>query len=242
MKTAYIIAKRDFKSFFGTPLGWIAACIFFLVSGIVFFIVVELLLARGQAMDPASDILGQLVGFLNYINIFIIPAFTMKIMSDDWNHGTYRLQAAAPVSNGSIVFGKFLGIFFYFSVISLFLLIYPLFTIIFTEVDYKVFLSGWLALILNSASIISIGLFISSFTKSPVLSYLGSTFFIMLFLFSSYIPSMPMWYKQSVNLLDLGTDLTRGVVKTNSLAIYCAIIFVFLILSRFVLETRKWRF
>jgi ABC-2 type transport system permease protein len=241
MSVTLSIASRDFKGFFGTPLGWIAACIFFLVSGIVFFIVVQLLLVRGQAMDPASDILGQIIGFLNYINIFVIPAFTMRVMSEEFGNGTYRLQASAPISTWEIVAGKFLGILFYFGILGFFLLLYPLFTIIFTQIDLKILLSGWIGLMLNTASIVAISLFISSLTKNPVLSYLGSSFSIILFIFSSYMPGVPAWYKQSVNLLDLGTDLTRGLVKTNSLAIYFAIIFVFLFLSRFVLESRKWR-
>ena len=39
MSATLSIAQRDFKGFFGTPLGWIAACIIFLISGVVFFIV-----------------------------------------------------------------------------------------------------------------------------------------------------------------------------------------------------------
>src|SRR6187402_1432773 len=132
MSATLAIANRDFKSFFGTPLGWIAACILFLVSGIVFFIIVNLLLMRGQAMDPAADIFGQILSFLNYLNIFIVPAFTMRAMSEEFSNGTYRLLAAAPISSWNIVLGKFFGILFYFGVLGLLLLIYPLFTIIFT--------------------------------------------------------------------------------------------------------------
>lgn len=241
MSVTLSIANRDFKGFFGTPLGWIAACILFLVSGVVFFIVVQLLLIRGQAVDPASDILGQIIGFLNYINIFVIPAFTMRVMSEEFGTGTYRLQASAPISSWEIVGGKFLGIMFYFGVLGILLLLYPLFTIIFTQIDFKVLLSGWIGLILNTATIVSISLFVASLTKNPVLSYLGSAFFIILFIFSSFIPGMPLWYKQSVNLLELGSDFTKGVVKTDSLAIYFAIVCVFLFLCRFVLESRKWR-
>lgn len=241
MSVTLSIANRDLKGFFGTPLGWIAACIFFLVSGVVFFIVVQLLLARGQAMDPASDILGQIIGFLNYINIFVIPAFTMRVISEELANGTYRLQASAPISSWQIIFGKFLGIFFYFAIIGFLLLIYPLFAVIFTEIDLKVLASGWIGLMLNTSAIVSISLFVSSLTKNPVLSYLGSSFSIILFIFSSYLPAAPNWYKQSVNLLEIGSDLTRGVVKTDALAIYFAIIFTFLFLSRFVVESRKWR-
>ncbi|KAB8028068.1 ABC transporter permease [Fluviispira multicolorata] len=242
MSVTLAIAERDFKGFFGTPLGWIVACIIFLISGIVFFIVVQMLLIRGQSIDPVADIFGQILNFLNYINIFIIPAFTMKTMSEDLGSGTYRLQASAPISTWSIVGGKFLGVMMYFAIIGILMLLYPLYTVIFTQPDFKVLLSGWLGLILNCATIISIGLFIGSFTRNPIISYLGSAFFILLFIFSGFIPGIPDWYRHSVNLLELSSDFTRGVIKTGSVATYLAIISVFLFLCRFVVESKKWRF
>jgi ABC-2 type transport system permease protein len=241
MSAALFIAQRDFKGFLGTPLGWIAACLIFLISGSAFFVVVQMLLIRGQSIDPIADIFGQILGFLYYFNIFIVPAFTMRTMSEDIANGTYRLQASAPISTWEIVAGKFLGIMFYFSVLSILMLIYPLFTYIFTDPDLKVLVIGWMGLLLNIAAIVSISLFISSFTKNGVLSYLGSVFFIILFMFSGLISGVPEWYKKNLNLLNLSLDFTSGVLKTGSLATYLAIILVFLYLCRFVVESKKWR-
>ncbi|APJ04658.1 ABC transporter permease [Silvanigrella aquatica] len=241
MSATLSIAQRDFKGFFGTPLGWIAACIIFFISGILFFLVVQYLLMRGQSIDPVADIFGQVLGFLNYINIFVVPAFTMKTMSEDLSNGTYRLQLSAPISTWEIVAGKFLGIMFYFGIITFLMLIYPLFTYIFTEPDLKVLATGWLGLVLNIGAIVSIGLFIGSLTKNPVLSYLGSSFFIFVFIMSGYLPGIPDWYKKSVNLLELSSDFSKGILKTGSLATYMAIILVFLFLCRLVMENKKWR-
>lgn len=241
MRASLAIAQRDFKGFFGTPVGWIAACIMFLVAGLLFFIVTGGLLARGQAVDPVSEILGSLTGFLNYINIFVVPIFTMRVMSEELASGTYRLQASAPISSWDIVLGKFAGIMLYFGVIGLLMLVYPAYVALFAQPDYKVMASGWLGLILNIAAIVAIGLFIGSLTKNAVISYLGSVFFIILFLFSAYITGAPEWYQRSVNLLELGNDLARGTIKTGSLAIYAAIVGIFLFLSRLVLESKRWR-
>lgn len=241
MRAALTIAQRDFRGFLGTPVGWIAACILFLVSGLLFTIVTNQLLLRGEAVDPVADIMGSLIGFLNYINIFVIPIFTMRVMSEELAQGTFRLQAGAPITSGEIVGGKFLGIMCYFAVICLLLLVYPLFVAVFAEPDFKVMGSGFLGLILNIAAIVSIGLFISSLTQNAVISYLGSVFFIILFLFSAYIKGAPEWYQRSVNILDLGNELSRGILKTSSIAIYLSIVAVFLFLSRLVVETKRWR-
>ncbi len=241
MRAALTIAQRDFRGFLGTPVGWIAACILFLVSGLLFTIVTNQLLLRGEAVDPVADIMGSIIGFLNYINIFVIPIFTMRVMSEELAQGTFRLQAGAPITSGEIVGGKFLGIMFYFAVICLLLLVYPLFVAVFAEPDFKVMGSGFLGLILNIAAIVSIGLFISSLTQNAVISYLGSVFFIILFLFSAYIKGVPEWYQRSVNILDLGNELSRGILKTSSIAIYLSIVAIFLFLSRLVVETKRWR-
>ncbi|MEY3902822.1 MAG: hypothetical protein RL189_2128 [Pseudomonadota bacterium] len=241
MRAALTIAQRDFRGFLGTPVGWIAGCILFLVSGLLFTIVTNQLLLRGEAVDPVADIMGSLIGFLNYINIFVIPIFTMRVMSEELAQGTFRLQAGAPITSGEIIGGKFLGIMFYFSAICLLLLIYPLFVTVFAEPDFKVMAAGYLGLILNIAAIVAIGLFISSLTQNAVISYLGSVFFIILFLFSAYVKGAPEWYQRSVNILDLGNELSRGILKTSSIAIYLAIVSTFLFLSRLVVETKRWR-
>ena len=85
-------------------------------------------------------------------------------------------------------------------------------------------------------------LLVTAFTKNPIISYLGSAFFILLFIFSGFFPGIPDWYRHSVNLLELSSEFTKGMIKTGSIATYIAIISVFLFLCRFVMESKKWRF
>ena len=241
MKHAIQIAMRDFKGFFGTPIGWISACIIFLISGIVFYIVVQMLLMRGQSMDPASDIFGQIIGFVNYVSIFIIPAFTMKTLSDELHTGTYRLLSSSPISFWTLTIGKFLGVYFYFGFIGFLMFIYPLYAFVFTDPDIRSLFSGWFGMMLNTGAIIAISLFISSLTKNSILSYLGSSFLIIFLIFSGYIPGIPDWYKGTANILELSQDFSKGLIKSSSLAIFAGIILTFLSLTQFVLSTKRWR-
>ena len=241
MSASLAIAQRDFKSFYGTPAGWIAACVIFVIAGLLFYIVTAGLLARGQAVDPVSEIMGSLIGFLNYINIFVVPIFTMRVMSEELSQGTYRLQASAPISSWSIVLGKYFGTMYYFIVIALLLLIYPLYVAVFSAPDYRVMASGWLGMVLNVSAIVSVGLFIGSLTKNAVISYLGTVFLLIGLLFSGYIPGAPEWFQHAVNLLEVGNEFARGVLKTSNLAVYLCVTGVFLFLSQLVLETKRWR-
>lgn len=241
MRAAFTIAQRDFKSFFGTPVGWIAACVIFLGSGLVFYIVTGNILMQGQSVDPVNEILGALVGFSNYLNIFIVPIFTMRVMSEDLATGSYRLQAVAPVTSGDVVLGKFMGVMMYFAVIAALMLVYPAFVFIFSEPDFKVMGAGWLGYLLNVAAIVSIGLFIGSLTKNAVISYLGSMSLIIALLFSGFIQGMPEGLKKVVNLLELGNEFTKGTINTASVSVFLAFVAIFLFLSRMIVENRRWR-
>lgn len=242
MGATLTIAVRDFRGFFGTAAGWVAATFVFLAAGIVFFIVTQDLLNAGQATDPVSVILGNMFGFLNYIYIFVVPVFALKAITDDFATGSYRLQAVAPVSTWEVVFGKFFGIMFYFGVLALLMLIYPLFVALFASPDWTVMLVGWGGSVLHVAALVSITLFISSLTKNSVISYLGSALFILVVLLSSYFKVLPEWYTKSVNLLEMSQQFTKGIINTQTLAVYLVVCGIFLFLTRLVLESKKWRF
>jgi ABC-2 type transport system permease protein len=242
MRASLTIATRDFKGFFGTAMGWIAAFLIFLSAGIVFFIITSQLLVARQGVDPVSDILQGLFSYLNYIYIFVVPVFTMRVMSDELGSGVFRIQASAPISSWEIVLGKFLGIMFYFATIALLMLTYPAFVFLFSEPDVKVMLTGWLGNVLHIGVLVSISLFVASLTKNSVIAYLGAAIFILLMLFSTFFPAAPEWYRRSLNLLELGSDFGKGMVKTSTLAIYMAFYGVFLFLSRLVVESKRWRF
>ncbi len=242
MKASLVIASRDFKGFFGTAMGWIAAFLIFLSAGIVFYIITSQLLLAKQGVDPVSDILQGIFSYLNYIYIFVVPVFTMRVMSDELSNGVFRIQAGAPISSWDIVLGKFLGIMFYFSVLALFMLSYPAFVFLFAEPDIKVMLTGWAGTVLHIGVLVSISLFVASLTKNSVIAYLGAALFILLMLFSTFFPMAPEWYRRSLNLLELGSDFGKGMIKTSTVAIYFAFYGVFLFLSRLVVESKRWRF
>lgn len=242
MRAALTIANRDFKSFFETAVGWIAAFLIFLSAGIVFFIISRQLLANRSGVDPVSDIIQGLFSFLNYICIFVIPVFTMRTMSDELANGTFRIQAGAPISSWDIVIGKFFGVMAYFATLALLMLVFPAFVFFFAEPDLKVMATGWLGMVMHIGVLVAISMFVASLTKNSVISYLGAAIFILLILFSTFLPIAPDWYKKSLNLLEMGSDFAKGMIKTQTLAVYLSFYGIFLFLSRLVLESKRWRF
>ena len=70
-------------------------------------------LVVSMGTKPADPSLVPVV--LSFTMVFFAPLLTMRLFAEEQREGTLELLLTAPVSDGSIVFGKFLGAWFYYS-------------------------------------------------------------------------------------------------------------------------------
>ena len=98
------ISLKEWKQFFTSLTGYIALCIFLLVTGLLLFVFPDTsILVMGYA---------TLAGFFNlapWLLIFMIPTITMRSFSDEKKQGTLELLLTKPLSIWQIVNGKFFG-------------------------------------------------------------------------------------------------------------------------------------
>lgn len=95
----YAIFKREFLSYFRTPVGYVAAAIFTFISGFTFYS----LFATG-IVSISSEIIT-----LRSLFIVIVPIITMGMFAEDRKRGTEVLYYTTPVDLFSVVLGKFLA-------------------------------------------------------------------------------------------------------------------------------------
>ena len=95
----FAIYKRELRSYFITPIGYIFCGVFLLVSGLLFY---QCTLAQ-QSMDSLN------VYFLLLICVFaiLIPLLTMKLLAEDRRSKTEQLLMTAPVSLTGMILGKY---------------------------------------------------------------------------------------------------------------------------------------
>src|SRR5262245_18518903 len=101
-RNIWIIAKREFASYFATPLATIFLVIFVALTGAFAFFVGGFF-ERGQA---------DLAAFFTYhpwLFLLLVPAIAMRLWAEERKTGTIELLMTLPISPWEAILGKFLA-------------------------------------------------------------------------------------------------------------------------------------
>lgn len=94
------VIRKEWRSYFATPIGYVFIAIFWLL-GAAFFFLYNILAATAN--------LSSLFGNLSYLFMLIVPLLTMRLFSEERKQKTDQLFYCAPVTLWSVVLGKFLA-------------------------------------------------------------------------------------------------------------------------------------
>jgi len=238
MSTTSTIFKKEFKSYFNSPIAYIFIITFLLFSGWLFFRTFFLI---GQAH------LRPLFGILPWLFLILAPAVTMRAWAEEKKLGTMEVLMTLPLRDYEAVLGKFLANFV-FIIITL-LLTFPLVatTYVLGEPDTGAIVGGYLGACLMGGAYLAIGLFVSSLTKNQIVAFIIGivTCFALLIVGEDIVlMSAPSVVISLFTYLGLGThfeSVSRGVIDSRDLIYYLSVIGFFLFLNTLALESRKWK-
>lgn len=229
------VYKREFKSYFISPIGYVCLTVF------VFF---EALFFLNMYSAGYADITSVFSGMFT-ITLFLIPILTMRLLSEEKHQKTDQALLTAPVSLWGIALGKFLAAF------SIFMLAFSptlIFQIIFSAVattDWLVFLGNLVGTALLGASLIALGMFISSLTESQIVAAVGSFAASLTILLLDTLASF-----SSVNFIIKAAsyvsfqlrynDFTQGTFDISNFLFFLSFTAVFIFLTVRVLEKKRY--
>ncbi len=236
MSQILILARKELKSYFDSPVAYVVITLFLLIAGWQF--TTSLFLAN------TAD-LRQLFGIIRFILLFFIPAVSMRLLSEEKRVGTIELLLTMPLKEWQLVMGKFLAAY---ALIAITLILTGVHYITIASVgnpDFGATLGGYLGLILMVGVYLAIGIFTSSLTQNQIIAFILA--FVIIFVF--YILDKVVFFMPHfiANLLELlSTDyhfgnLARGVIDSRDIIYYLSMMFFFLFLTSQVLESRKWK-
>jgi len=102
MRNIGIIFRRELTAYFATPLAYVFILIFLVVAA-WFAFYLGALFERGQAdLEPFFS-------FHPWLYLFLIPAISMRIWSDERRTGSLELLMTQPITLWQAVVGKFLA-------------------------------------------------------------------------------------------------------------------------------------
>lgn len=185
-----------------------------------------------------------------YIFIFLIPAISMRMFSEEKRHGTMELLLTRPIRDIDIILGKYFAglILVAFSILPTLLYYY---TIKYLgnpvgNIDSAGVAGSYLGLFLLGAVFTSIGTFSSSFTENQVTAFIIAVFlcFFLYFGFNA-ISSIGLFSGFSDTVDQLGilyhyNSMSKGLIDTRDLVYFFSVISAMILFTNLILRSRKW--
>ncbi len=238
MKPIWIIAKREFRTFFDSLAAYILLVVFLGLSGFFTWLFGSDIFFIGQAtLQPFFSV-------AYWTLFFFIPALTMKMLAEEKRSGTLELLLTKPITDWQVIAGKFLAVLMLIFVALLLTLPYYITISFLGPIDHGAVWSGYFGMLLMSAAFTSIGLFASSITNNQIVAFLLAlfigVFFIVIFdvLANSFTGSIAYFF----NYLSLSThyeSISRGVIDSKDLIYFLSITTIGLVLADSILSKRN---
>ncbi len=246
MSPMLTIAKREFRSYFDSPLAYVVFCLSFLFMGVVFF---RGLLGFGGFWQANRASMQQMFELIPIgLTLLVVPVVTMRLMAEERRSGTLEMLITLPVKDSDVILGKYLGALGLVYVLILGTVVYPI--VLFTwpyqlgPVDWNTVGSGYLGLVLYSAATVAIGLLVSSLTQSQAIAFFVTFFALLSFYFLSRLAQvLPANIGVVLNYMSFEPHFqpfARGLIDTRDVVFFLSIAALALILSFRALERRKW--
>ncbi len=251
------IFRKELQSYFASPFAYIIAGLFWLISGIFFGLILDNIIQgiasaemEGVAtpnIDVAAEFLNGFLGVIVSLLLVLLPALSMGLYAEERKRGTLELLATSPITNWAVAVGKLLGVITFFTVLMIPLIISE--AIAFSAANPPVQVSAILVahggLVLLSAAILSLGMFISSLTDSVILAYI-LTFILIFFLwvmdvFADKIGGVFGEILSHLSLFDHYNNLARGILDTGSIVLFITYVILGVFLTAQSIEALRFQ-
>jgi ABC-2 type transport system permease protein len=254
MRNVFTICGREVKAYFTSPIAYLLMGLFGLITGFMFYSATAYFISvstnqqmSGQngPMDIGPYVIAPLLGNAGVIGLFLVPLISMRLFAEEKRSGTIELLLTSPISDWEIILGKWLGaMVMYLAIIAMTAINIGL-LFAWSTPDWRPILTGYLGLILQGATVLAIGTFISTTTKNQIIAG-GATFAICLLLWvlswvSNYSDT---WYGKAIAYCSILTHFepfSKGIVDSKDVIFYLSAIFLGLFFTARSLESLRWR-
>lgn len=247
MRNVIAIARREWVSYFCSPMAYLVLAFWMIVLGFFFY---DYMVACANFFHEAKRFMEASLETVYRVCVFIstlvCPIIAMRLLAEEKKTGTFELLMTAPVREREVVLGKFLGALAFYAVLLVTTLVYAIVLAQFGRVDVGVLASSYLGVLFVGAVFISVGLLISSLTSSQMIA--GVISFAVLL----------VWVLLGNQARALGDEGLRdtleyigpfchlegflhGMIDTRGVLYFVSVTALFIFIAIRVLESRKWK-
>lgn len=242
MKQLPIIFKREFSSFFATPLAYVFLLIFLVLSSVFTFYL-------GGFYESGQANLNPFFNFHPWLYLFLVPALAMRMWAEERKSGTIELLMTLPITRFESVVGKFLAAWV-FAGIALLLTFPMVLTVNYLgDPDNGAILTGYVGSWLLAGAYLSVGSCMSALAKNQVIAFIltvsvcfvfvVSGFPLVLDAFNGWAPQWLLDAVASFSFLTRFQAISKGVIDARDLLYFLSFIAAWLMATAVMIDLKK---
>lgn len=242
MSNLTVVLKRELAAYFGTPLAYVFIVIFLMLSGWFTFYL-------GGFFDRNQADLMPFFNFHPWLYLFLVPAISMRLWSEERKSGTLELLMTLPISLFEAVLGKFLAAWLFLGVALL--LTFPMWITVnyLGEPDNGVIFASYLGSWLMAGAYLAVGSCMSAITKNQVIAFIIAVVACFLFLLSGFPLVLDMFKNlaptslvdavAALSFLSHFKSISKGVLDLRDILFFLTIIGCWLTATGIIIDMKK---
>ena len=227
------IMRRELKIYFTTPIAYIVIILFLTIAGIWFF--------KDFFYENQAD-LRDFFEFLPALFIFIIPAITMRLFSEEKNSGSIEILMTLPVTSNHVVLGKFFAAVMFIVIMLVPTLFYAITVELTGSPFYGQLIGGYIGAVLLGCAYAAIGILMSSITRYQIIAYFATLAVCgFLWLVDKFMIFIPQTFRFVQNFSSdyHFQNIAKGVIDSRDVLYFATIVIISLLITVRVIEERS---
>ncbi|ACE05665.1 hypothetical protein Aasi_0221 [Candidatus Amoebophilus asiaticus 5a2] len=237
------ILKKELYTFFNSLIAYVIIGFFLILIGLWVWVFPET-----NVLDSGYADLSSLFQVAPYILMFLAPAITMSLFSEEFKLGTLELLLTSPLTTIQITLGKYFASLVIVITILLLTATYG-FSIYYLaiptgNIDIAALVGSYIGLLFLAALFLSIGLSASVLTRNQIVAFLiGTLFCFLLYQGFDAWSTLKTWEKYSLWIAKLGIlyhyeALSRGVIDLRDVLYFCSASCISVLFTNLMLKRR----
>ncbi|KGL63040.1 gliding motility-associated ABC transporter permease subunit GldF [Polaribacter sp. Hel1_85] len=235
----FAILKKEFNSFFASPIAYLVIAVFLLINGLFLWVFKD----DFNILNAGFADLNPFFFLAPWVFLFLIPAITMKSFADEFNNGTIELLKTKPISDWQIVLGKFWA-----SLLLVVVALIPTLTYVYTvyslgnptgNIDFGSTIGSYIGLLFLASTYTAISLFTSTLSKNQIVAFILGVF-ITFFLYYGF-DAIATSVGNDLTIKKMGINehfksISRGVIDTRDIVYFLSVTVFFLFITKMRLD------
>jgi ABC-2 type transport system permease protein len=242
MNSMLAIIKRELQGYFSTPIAYVFIVIFLILSGVFTFY-------DGGLYERNQSDLIPFFNFHPWLYLFLVPAVSMRMWSEERRSGNIELLMTLPVKQSNLVLGKFFSAWLFIAIALI--LTFPIWLSInyLGQPDNGLIFASYIGSLLMSGAFLAIGSCVSVASKNQVIAFILTAVICFVFLlagmpivldfFSFWLPQFLVDSIASTSFLTHYASINKGVLDLGDIVYFFLVIFVWIYATSIVLDIKK---